>query len=55
LPERIAIIPAKDLPMSAARFIRVLDALATGLVFIYFQTPQLITEDIFIFAFEALA
>ena len=41
--------------MPAERFIRVLDALTTGLLFTYFQTPELITEDIFISAFEALA
>jgi AcrR family transcriptional regulator len=52
--EIVKVIPAKDLPMPAERFIRVLDALTTGLVFTYFQTPELITEDIFISAFEAL-
>jgi AcrR family transcriptional regulator len=49
------VIPAKDLPMPAGRFIRVLDALTTGLLFTYFQTPELITEDTFISAFVALA
>ena len=53
--EIVRVIPAEDLPMPAERFVRVLDALATGLVFTYFQTPELITEDIFISAFEALA
>jgi AcrR family transcriptional regulator len=53
--EIVKAIPAKDLPMPAERFIRVLDALTTGLLFTYFQTPKLITEDIFISAFEALA
>jgi len=33
----------------------VLDALITGLLFTYFQTPELVTEDIIIAAFEALA
>jgi AcrR family transcriptional regulator len=53
--EIVKVIPAKALPMPAERFIRVLDVLTTGLVFTYFQTPELITEDIFISAFEALA
>ena len=42
-------------PMPAERFVRVLDALITGLLFTYFQTPELITEDVFVAAFEALA
>jgi AcrR family transcriptional regulator len=53
--EIVKVIPAKDLPMPAERFIRVLDALTTGLVFTYFQTPELFTEDVFISAYEALA
>jgi AcrR family transcriptional regulator len=53
--EVLKVIPAKDLPMSAEKFVRVLDAMITGLLFTYFQTPELITEDIFIAAFEALA
>jgi AcrR family transcriptional regulator len=53
--ELIKIIPAKSLPMPAKRFVRVLDAVTTGLLFTYFQTPELITEEVFIAAFEALA
>jgi AcrR family transcriptional regulator len=53
--ELLKLLPAKDLPMPAATFIRVLDALITGLLFTYFQTPDLITEETFIAAFEALA
>jgi AcrR family transcriptional regulator len=49
------LVPAKDLPMPAEKFVRVLDALITGLLFTYFQTPSLITEDVMISAFEALA
>jgi hypothetical protein len=41
--------------MPAKQFVRVLDAVTTGLLFTYFQTPELITEDIFVAAFEALA
>jgi AcrR family transcriptional regulator len=48
-------VPAKQLPMPAEKFVRVLDALITGLLFTYFQTPELVTEDIIIAAFEALA
>ena len=51
----VDVFPAKDLPMPAAQFVRVLDAMATGLLFTYFQTPELITEDTFVAAFEALA
>jgi len=53
--ELIKVIPAKELPMPAERFVRVLDAMITGLLFTYFQTPKLITEEVFIAAFEALA
>lgn len=48
-------VPEKDLPMPAERFVRVLDALTSGLLFTYFQTPQLIPEEVFVAAFEALA
>jgi AcrR family transcriptional regulator len=48
-------IPANELPMPAERFVCVLDAMITGLLFTYFQTPELITDEIFISAFEALA
>jgi hypothetical protein len=29
--------------------------MTTGLLFTYFQTPELITEDVIVAAFEALA
>jgi AcrR family transcriptional regulator len=48
-------VPEKDLPMPADCFVRVLDALISGLLFTYFQTPELISEDVFVAAFEALA
>lgn len=41
--------------MPAEQFVCVLDTIVTGLLFTYFQTPDLITDDIFISAFEALA
>jgi hypothetical protein len=51
----LKVVSAKELPMSAEKFVRVLDAITTGLLFTYFQTPKLISEDIIIAAFEALA
>jgi len=53
--ELVKVIPAKSLPMPAKQFVRVLDAVTTGLLFTYFQTPELMTEDVFVAAFEALA
>jgi len=53
--ELIRVIPAKELPMPPERFVCVLDTMITGLLFTYFQTPDLITEQVFISAFEALA
>ncbi len=41
--------------MPALQFVKVLDAVTTGLLFTYFQTPRLIREEDFIAAFEALA
>jgi hypothetical protein len=48
-------ISAKELPMAAEKFVRILDAMTAGLLFTYFQTPKLVTQDIIITAFEALA
>jgi AcrR family transcriptional regulator len=42
------------LPMPAEQFVKVLDALTTGLLFTYFQTPTLLSEAVFVAAFEAL-
>jgi AcrR family transcriptional regulator len=53
--ELVKIIPAKDLPMAAKEFVCVLDVITTGLLFTFFQTPDLITEDVFVATFEALA
>ncbi len=53
--ELLKVVPAKELPVPAEKFVRILDAMTTGLLFTYFQTPELITEDIIISAFEALA
>jgi AcrR family transcriptional regulator len=53
--ELIKIIPAADLPMPAKDFVCILDVVTTGLLFTFFQTPELITEKVFIATFEALA
>jgi len=53
--ELVKIIPAKDLPMPPKEFVCILDVITTGLLFTFFQTPDLITEKIFIATFEALA
>ncbi len=53
--ELVKIIPESELPMPAERFVCVLDTMITGLLFTYFQTPDLITEEVFVSAFEALA
>jgi AcrR family transcriptional regulator len=43
-------VPRQELPMPAKRFVRVMDALITGLLFTYFQTPNLLTEADFVAA-----
>jgi AcrR family transcriptional regulator len=48
-------VPAGDLPMPTAQFVRVIHALTEGLLALRFLTPELITEEIIISAFEALA
>ncbi len=48
-------VSAKDLPMPVERFIRVLHALTDGLLFTRFLTPDLITDEVILSAFEALA
>jgi AcrR family transcriptional regulator len=51
----LKIAPNGSLPMPADRFARVIDALITGLVFTRFQTPDLISDEDIVAAFEALA
>jgi AcrR family transcriptional regulator len=48
-------VPAGELPMPPAQFVRVVHALTEGLLALRFLTPELITEEIIIAAFEALA
>jgi AcrR family transcriptional regulator len=51
----LAAIPAKKLPMPPAQFVRVLHALTDGLLALRFLTPELISDDLIIAAFESLA
>src|SRR5271169_1691696 len=51
----LQVIPAAELKIPADQFVCVLDALITGLLVTYFQTPKLVGAEIFIAAFEALA
>ncbi|MFZ1991973.1 MAG: helix-turn-helix domain-containing protein [Alphaproteobacteria bacterium] len=51
----VEVIPEKDLPMPPERFIRVLHALSDGLLMLRFLTPELISDEDIIAAFEALA
>jgi len=53
--ELLECIPESLLPMPADQFVRVLHALTDGLLFLRFLTPELITDDVIIAAFEALA
>jgi len=48
-------IPANELPMPAGSFVRVIHALTEGLLALRFLTPELITDEVIIAAFEALA
>ncbi|HEV3254920.1 MAG TPA: helix-turn-helix domain-containing protein [Candidatus Acidoferrales bacterium] len=52
--ELLRFVPARKLPMPAEKFVRVVDAMITGLLFTYFQTPELISEELIISALEAL-
>ena len=48
-------IPATELPIPPAHFVRVLNALTEGLLFERFQSPREITDDVIRSAFQALA
>ena len=48
-------VAASELPMPAARFVRTLHALSDGLLLLGSLTPELVTDDDVIGAFEALA
>ena len=48
-------VPAKNLPLPADQFVRVIHALTDGLLALRILTPELIDDDLIIGAFEALA
>ncbi len=48
-------INPSDMPMELALFIRFLHAFTEGLLFTRFLTPDLITDEVIISAFEMLA
>jgi AcrR family transcriptional regulator len=45
----------RQLPMAPERLVRVLHALTDGLTYLRFLTPELITDDVVVAAFDALA
>ena len=51
----LQVVPESALPMPADQFVRVLHALTDGLLYLRFLTPELITDEVIIAAFEALA
>ena len=54
--ERLAqLFHANELPMAPDRLVRVLHALTDGLTFLRFLTPELITDEVVIAAFDGLA
>jgi AcrR family transcriptional regulator len=48
-------IPADKLPLPPGEFVRVIHALTDGLLALRFLTPELISDEIIVAAFEALA
>jgi AcrR family transcriptional regulator len=48
-------VPPGELPMPAEEFVRVLHALTDGLLFLRFLQPELITDEVILKAFAALA
>ena len=53
--ELARLIPAQDLPMPAERFVRVLHAMTDGLLLMRAMTPELITDEVILSAFEMVA
>jgi AcrR family transcriptional regulator len=49
------VFQAGELPMAPEPLVRVLHALTDGLTFLRFLTPELITDDVIVAAFDALA
>jgi AcrR family transcriptional regulator len=50
-----ASVPAEALPLPPETFVKVAHALIEGLMLTHFLTPELITQDVIVAAFEALA
>lgn len=48
-------IPPSELPMPASQFVRVVHAMTEGILALRFLTPELISDEVIIAAFEALA
>jgi AcrR family transcriptional regulator len=48
-------VPAEDLPLPPEQFVRVIHALTDGLLALRFLTPELITDELIVAAFENLA
>jgi AcrR family transcriptional regulator len=53
--ELLGYVKSSELPMPAEKFVRVIHALTDGLFFTHFLNPELITGDVILAAFEALA
>ena len=53
--ERLGQLFPQELPMPPDQFVRVLHALTDGLLFLRFVQPELITDEMIVAAFEALA
>lgn len=51
----VEVIPPEQMPMPVETLVKVLHAVRDGLLFTHFLTPELITEEVFLAAFEALA
>lgn len=51
----LAAISAKKLPLPPGEFVRLIHALTDGLITLRFLTPELISDDFIVAAFEALA
>ncbi|HET8843599.1 MAG TPA: helix-turn-helix domain-containing protein, partial [Ktedonobacteraceae bacterium] len=48
-------VPESSLPMPADQFVRVLHALTDGILLLHFLMPELITDEVIVAAFTALA
>jgi AcrR family transcriptional regulator len=51
----LAAIPAKKLPLPPHEFVRLIHAMTDGLITLRFLTPELVTDEFIVAAFESLA